>query len=154
MFRVPIAWAGSSFARRRGSGKGSEAGARKLFEYGLGASAALPPMSLSAYDVEAERQLFDLTNPGRAPRQEWAPLQIDDGLNASRRGAHATAIGRAANSFHTSSPESPSLAPPAGGPNCALHLDQAGENVAYGGQRGSGAAELDALATASFQKTC
>jgi uncharacterized protein YkwD len=87
------------------------------------------PNDSSAYDVEAERELFDLTNQARA-QAGMSPLQMDDGLIQAAR-AHAAEMAGQQQLSHQFAGE-PSLAQRLAA-NCTLHLDQAGENVAYAG---------------------
>jgi uncharacterized protein YkwD len=83
----------------------------------------------SAYDVEAERDLFNLTNQART-QAGMAPLQMDEGLTQAAR-AHATEMAAQHQLSHQFAGE-PALAQRLAA-NCGLHLDQAGENVAYSG---------------------
>ena len=92
------------------------------------ASAPQPsPNNSWPYDAEAERELFDLANQARA-QAGVAPLQMNDGLAQAAR-AHAAAMSGQRQLSHQFAGE-PSLAQRLAA-NCTLHLDQAGENVAY-----------------------
>jgi uncharacterized protein YkwD len=94
------------------------------------ASAQQPsPNDSSPYDVEAERELFDLTNQARS-QAGMSPLQLDDGLIQAAR-AHAAEMAGQQQLSHQFAGE-PSLAQRLAA-NSALHLDRAGENVAYAG---------------------
>jgi uncharacterized protein YkwD len=89
----------------------------------------LSPNDSSPYDAEAERELFDLANQARA-QEGIAPLQIDDGLTQAAR-AHAAAMAAQQQLSHQF-PGEPSLTERLAA-DCALHLDQAGENVSIAG---------------------
>ncbi len=88
-----------------------------------------PSPNNSSYDVEAERQLLILANQARA-QAGVAPLQMDEGLTRAAR-AHAVEMAERQQLSHQFAGE-PALAQRLAA-NCALHLDQAGENVAYAG---------------------
>lgn len=83
----------------------------------------------SPYDVEAERELLGLTNQARA-QAAMGPLQSDDGLTQAAR-QHAAEMATQQQLSHQFAGE-PSLAQRLAA-KCTLHLDQAGENVAYAG---------------------
>ena len=88
-----------------------------------------PSPNNSSYDVEAERQLLILANQARA-QAGIAPLQMDEGLTRAAR-AHAAEMSERQQLSHQFAGE-PALQQRLAA-NCALHLDQAGENVAYAG---------------------
>jgi uncharacterized protein YkwD len=87
------------------------------------------PNNASHYDTEAERQLFDLANQARA-QAGVAPLQMDEGLTQAAR-AHASEMAAQRQLSHQFAGE-PDLSQRLAA-NSTLHLDQAGENVAYAG---------------------
>jgi uncharacterized protein YkwD len=128
MFRVPIAWLAVVLIGGAAPVKDPKPVPAKLLNT---ASARQQPSSndSSAYDVEAERELFDLTNQART-QSGMGPLQIDEGLTQAAR-AHAAEMAAQHQLSHQFAGE-PSLAQRLAA-NCALHLDQAGENVAYAG---------------------
>ena len=88
-----------------------------------------PSPNNSSYDVEAERQLLILANQARA-QAGVGRLQMDEGLTQAAR-AHAVEMAERQQLSHQFAGE-PALAQRLAA-NCALHLDQAGENVAYAG---------------------
>jgi len=81
------------------------------------------------YDSNAERQFLALTNQARA-QEGLAPLQLDDGLTQAAR-AH-TAVMASKQQIEHQLPGEPSLSDRLAS-NTSLHLDHAGENVAYAG---------------------
>jgi len=87
------------------------------------------PNDSSLYDADAERQFLRLANQARA--QAGLPaLQMDEGLSRAAR-AHAVAMVAQQQLSHQL-PGEPSLVQRLAA-TCALHLDHAGENVAYAG---------------------
>jgi uncharacterized protein YkwD len=88
-----------------------------------------PSPNNTSYDVEAERQLLILANQARA-QAGVGPLQMDEGLTRAAR-AHAVEMAEQQQLSHQFAGESALSQRLAA--NCALHLDQAGENVAYAG---------------------
>lgn len=83
----------------------------------------------SAYDAEAEGALLRLANQARA-QAGLAPLQSDAGMTQAAR-AHAAAMVEQQQLSHQL-PGEPGL-PQRLATNCSLHLDHAGENIAYAG---------------------
>ncbi len=81
------------------------------------------------FGSEPERKLFDLANQARI-EAGLAPLQADEGLTQAAR-AHAAAMAAQQQLSHQLSGE-PAL-PQRLAANSKLHLDVAGENVAYAG---------------------
>jgi uncharacterized protein YkwD len=128
MFRVPIAWLAVFLIGGAAPVKDPKPVPAKLLNT-ASARQQPSPNDSSGYDVEAERELFDLTNQARA-QAGMAPLQMDDGLTQAAR-AHASAMAAQQQLSHQFAGE-PSLAQRLAA-NSALHLDQAGENVAYAG---------------------
>ncbi len=128
MFRVPIAWLALVLIGGAAPVKDPKPVPEKLLNT-ASARQQPSPNDSSAYDVEAERELFDLTNQARA-QAGMAPLQIDDGLTQAARG-HAVEMAAQQQLSHQFAGE-PSLTQRLAA-NCTLHLDQAGENVAYAG---------------------
>jgi uncharacterized protein YkwD len=127
MFRVPIAWLAVLLIGGAAPVKDPKPVPAQLLNT---ASAQQPsPNDSSPYDVEAERELFDLTNQARA-QAGMSPLQLDDGLIQAAR-AHAAEMAGQQQLSHQFAGE-PSLAQRLAA-NSALHLDRAGENVAYAG---------------------
>lgn len=127
MFRVPIAWLAVVLIGGAAPVKDPKPAPAKLVNT---ASAQQPsPNDSSPYDVEAERALFDLTNQARA-QAGMSPLQLDDGLIQAAR-AHAAEMAAQQQLSHQFAGE-PSLAQRLAA-NSTLHLDRAGENVAYAG---------------------
>jgi uncharacterized protein YkwD len=96
-------------------------------------SAPLQPFPSGAqsfpFGSEAERRLFDLANHARI-EAGLAPLQADEGLTQAAR-AHAAAMAAQQQLSHQLSGE-PAL-PQRLAAETKLHLDVAGENVAYAG---------------------
>jgi uncharacterized protein YkwD len=88
-----------------------------------------PSLNGSPYDVEAEGHLLKLANQART-QAGLAPLQMDEGLTRAAR-AHAVEMAEWQQLSHQFAGE-PALAQRLAA-NCSLHLDQAGENVAYAG---------------------
>jgi uncharacterized protein YkwD len=82
-----------------------------------------------AYDLEAERRLLDLANRERA-KAGLAPLQKDEGLTQAAR-EHATEMAAQQKLSHQLSGE-PNLEQRLAA-NTKIHLDRAGENVAFAG---------------------
>jgi len=80
-----------------------------------------------SYDEQAEQQLFDLANHARA-QVGAPPLQFDEGLTLAAR-AHAAEMAQAQELSHQFNGE-PSL-PHRLAVASSLHLDHAGENVAF-----------------------
>jgi uncharacterized protein YkwD len=126
MFRVPIAWLAVVLIGGAAPLKDPQPVPAKVLN---GASAQPSPNTSWPYDAEAERQLFDLANQARA-QAGIAPLQMNDGLTEAAR-AHAVAMAAQQQLSHQFAGE-PSLTQRLAD-NCTLHLDQAGENVAYAG---------------------
>lgn len=83
----------------------------------------------SAYDGDAEVELLRLANEARA-QAGLAPLQVDPGMTQAAR-AHAAAMVEQQQLSHQL-PGEPALTQRLA-TNCSLHLDHAGENVAYAG---------------------
>jgi uncharacterized protein YkwD len=126
MFRVPMAWLAVVLIGGAAPGKDPQPVPAKV----LNVASAQPqpsPNNSSPYDVEAERELLDLANQARA-QAGVGPLQMNDGLTQAAR-AHASEMARQQQLSHQFSGE-PALAQRLA-TNCSLHLDQAGENVAY-----------------------
>jgi uncharacterized protein YkwD len=124
MFRVPTAWLAMVLIGGAAPVKDAKPVAAKV----LNASAPQQPYNDSSpYDVQAERQLFDLANQARA-QSAISPLQMDDGLTQAAR-AHAAEMAAQQQLSHQFAGE-PSLAQRLAA-SCNLHLDQAGENVSY-----------------------
>ncbi len=128
MFRVPIAWLAMVLIGGAAPVKDPKAVPAKLV-YTASARQQPSPNDTSAFDVEAERELFDLTNQART-QAGLAPLQLDESLTQAAR-AHAAEMARQQQLSHQFAGE-PSLAQRLAA-NSNLHLDQAGENVAYAG---------------------
>jgi len=125
MFRVPMAWLVVFLIGGAAPAKDPQPAPAKVLSV---ASAPQPsPNNSWPYDAEAERELFDLANQARA-QAGVAPLQMNDGLAQAAR-AHAAAMSGQRQLSHQFAGE-PSLAQRLAA-NCTLHLDQAGENVAY-----------------------
>ena len=126
MFRVPTAWLAVVLIGGAAPVKDPKPAPAKVLN--VAAAQQQPsPNNSSPYDVEAERELFDLANQARA-QAGVAPLQMNDGLAQAAR-AHAAAMSGQRQLSHQFAGE-PSLAQRLAA-NCTLHLDQAGENVAY-----------------------
>ncbi len=125
MFRVPIAWLAVLLV----GGAAPEKDAKPAQAKVLNTSARQQSSSndSSPYDAQAERELLDLANQARA-QSAIAPLQMDEGLTQAAR-VHASAMAAQQQLSHQFSGE-PSLTQRLAA-TCALHLDQAGENVAY-----------------------
>jgi len=87
------------------------------------------PSDSSPYDSDAERQLFDLANQARA-QAGVPPLQMDEGLTQAAR-IHAAEMAAQQQLSHQL-PGEPSLIQRLA-TNSTLHLDRAGENVAFSG---------------------
>ena|SRR6202142_105479 len=128
MFRVPTAWLAVVLIGGAAPVKDPKPVPAKLVNT-ASARQQPSPNDSSGYDVEAERALFDLTNQARA-QAGMAPLQLDDGLVQAAR-AHATEMASQQQLSHQFAGE-PSLAQRLAA-NSTLHLDRAGENVAYAG---------------------
>ena len=127
MFRVPIAWLAMVLIGGAAPVKDPKSVPAKLLNT---ASTQQPsPNDSSPYDVEAERELLDLTNQARA-QAGMAALQLDEGLTQAAR-AHASEMAAQQQLSHQFAGE-PSLADRLAAKS-ALHLDRAGENVAYAG---------------------
>jgi uncharacterized protein YkwD len=127
MFRVPIAWLAVVLIGGAAPVKDPKPVPAKLLNT---ASAQQPsPNDSSPYDVEAERELLDLTNQARA-QAGMAALQLDEGLTQAAR-AHASEMAAQQQLSHQFAGE-PSLSDRLAAKS-ALHLDRAGENVAYAG---------------------
>jgi len=129
MFRVPTAWLAVVLIGGAAPATDPKSPSAKVLNV---ASAQQQPSPNDAlpYDAEAERELFDLANQARA-QAGIAPLQMDDGLTQAAR-AHAAAMAAQQQLSHQFAGE-PALAQRLAA-NCNLHLDQAGENVAYAGR--------------------
>jgi len=126
MFRVPTAWLAMVLIGGAAPVKDAQPATAKV----LNTSAQQPSSNDSSpYDAEAERELFDLANQARA-QAGAPPLQMDDGLTRAAR-AHAAEMARQQQLSHQFNGE-PALVERLAA-NCTLHLDQAGENVAYAG---------------------
>jgi uncharacterized protein YkwD len=127
MFRVPTAWLAMFLIGGAAPVKDPKSPPAKV----LNVASAQQPSSndSSPYDAEAERALFELANQARA-QAGIAPLQMDDGLTQAAR-VHAAEMAGQQKLSHQFAGE-PSLAQRLAA-NCSLHLDQAGENVAYAG---------------------
>jgi uncharacterized protein YkwD len=128
MFRVPIAWLAVILIGGTAPVKDPPPASAKVLNV-ASAQQQPSPTDLSPYDAEAERQLFDLANQARA-QAGAAPLQVDDGLTRAAR-AHAAQMAGQQQLSHQFTGE-PAFAPRLAA-NCTLHLDRAGENVAYAG---------------------
>jgi uncharacterized protein YkwD len=128
MFRVPIAWLAVVLIGGAGPVKDPKPPAAKFLNV---SSARQQPSRNNSlpYDAEAERQLFDLANQARA-QAGIAPLQMDDGLTQAAR-THAAEMAAQQQLSHQFAGE-PSLGQRLAS-HCALHLDQAGENVSLAG---------------------
>ena len=127
MFRVPMAWLAVVLVGGAAPVKDSQPAPAKVLNV---ASAQQPsPNNSWPYDVEAERELFDLGNQARA-QEGVAPLQMNDGLLQAAR-AHAAAMAAQHQLSHQFAGE-PSLTQRLAD-KCTLHLDQFAENVAYAG---------------------
>jgi len=123
MFRVPTAWLAVFLIGGAAPIKDPKSPPAKVLNV---ASAQQPsPHDSSPYDVEAERELFNLANQARA-QAGLTPLQMDDGLTQAAR-THAAAMAAQQQLSHQFASE-PSLAERLAA-NCTLHLDRAGENV-------------------------
>jgi uncharacterized protein YkwD len=127
MFRVPTAWLAVFLIGGAAPVKDPKPTPAKVLNV---ASAQQPsPNDSSPYDAEAERGLFDLANQARA-QEGIAPLQKDEGLTQAAR-AHAAAMAAQQQLSHQFPGEASLIQRLAG--DCALHLDQAGENVSVAG---------------------
>jgi uncharacterized protein YkwD len=126
MFRVPTVWLAVVLIGGAAPVKGPQPAPAKLLNV-ASAQQQPSPNNSSPYDVEAEHELFDLANQARA-QAGVAPLQMNDGLTQAAR-AHAAAMSGQQQLSHQFAGE-PSLAQRLAA-NCTLHLDQAGENVAF-----------------------
>jgi uncharacterized protein YkwD len=128
MFRIPIAWLAMVLIGGAAPTKDPQPAPAKVLN--VAAAQQQPsPNDSSPYDAGAERELFNLANQARA-QAGAAPLQIDEGLTRAAR-EHAAAMARQQQLSHQFAGE-PSLTQRVA-VNCALHLDQTGENVAYAG---------------------
>ena len=128
MFQVPIAWLAMVLMGGAAPTKDPQPAPAKVLN--VAAAQQQPsPNNSSPYDAGAERELFNLANQARA-QAGAAPLQIDEGLTRAAR-EHAAAMARQQQLSHQFAGE-PSLTQRVA-VNCALHLDQTGENVAYAG---------------------
>jgi uncharacterized protein YkwD len=128
MFRVPIAWLAVLLIG--GAAPVEDAKSRSAKVLNVASARQQPsPNDASPYDAEAERALFDLANKARS-QAGAPPLQMDDGLTQAAR-AHAAAMAAQQQLSHQFDGE-PSLTHRLAA-NCALHLDQAGENVSMAG---------------------
>jgi uncharacterized protein YkwD len=128
MFRVPIAWLAVFLIGGAAPVKDAKPSSAKVLNV-ASARQQPSPNDSSPYDAEAERELFDLANQARA-QAGAPPLQMDDGLTQAAR-AHATAMAAQQQLSHQFDGE-PSLTHRLAA-KCALHLDQAGENVSMAG---------------------
>jgi len=127
MLRTPITWLAVVLMSSMPSAKVASSAPPN-------APAATPVQQLSpqdsfAYDVQAEQQLFDLANQARADAGV-APLQMDEGLTEAAR-AHAAEMAARQQLSHQL-PGEPSLMQRLA-THSDLHLDRAGENVAFSG---------------------
>ena len=128
MFRVPIAWLAMVLIGGAAPVKDPPPAPAKVLNVASAQQQPSPNNSL-VYDAEAERELFDLANQARA-QAGAAPLQMDDGLTRAAR-AHAVQMAGQQQLSHQLTGE-PAFALRLAA-NCTLHLDRAGENVAYAG---------------------
>jgi len=100
---------------------------------GANAAAASPRQPSSgdapAYDADAEHELLRLANEARV-QAGLSPLQVDPGMTQAAR-AHAAAMVEHRQLSHQL-PGEPALSQRLAA-NVSLHLDHAGENVAYAG---------------------
>jgi uncharacterized protein YkwD len=128
MFRIPITWLAMVLIGGTAPVKDPQPASAKVLNVASAQQQPSPNNSL-VYDAEAERQLFDLANQARA-QAGAAPLQMDDGLTRAAR-AHAVQMAGQQQLSHQFTGE-PAFALRLAA-NCTLHLDQAGENVAYAG---------------------
>src|SRR5580704_18522196 len=101
----------------------------KAVASGVATAQQLSSGDASAYDASAERDLLRLANEARA-QAGLAPLQEDAGMTQAAR-AHAGAMVEQQQLSHQL-PGEPGLTQRLA-TNCSLHLDHAGENVAYAG---------------------
>jgi uncharacterized protein YkwD len=101
----------------------------KAVASGVATAHQLSSGDASAYDASAERDLLRLANEARA-QAGLAPLQEDAGMTQAAR-AHAAAMVEQQQLSHQLSGE-PALGQRLAA-NCSLHLDHAGENIAYAG---------------------
>ncbi len=124
MFRVPIAWLAVVLLGGAAPEKDAQQPASaKVLTVALAQQPS--PNNSSPYDASAEREMFDLANQARA-QAGIAPLQMDEGLTQAAR-AHAAAMAAQQQLSHQFAGEPPLEDRLAS--RCALHLDQAGENV-------------------------
>jgi uncharacterized protein YkwD len=121
MFRVPIAWLAIVLI----GGAAPEKNPQQPPANVSNAAQQPSPNNSSPFDAAAERQLFDLANQARA-QEGIAPLQRDEGLTQAAR-AHAAVMAAQQQLSHQFAGEPPLEDRLAS--RCALHLDQAGENV-------------------------
>jgi uncharacterized protein YkwD len=128
MFRIPITWLAVVLIGGAAPVKDPQPAHAKVLNVASAQQQPSPPDS-SPYDAEAERELFNLANQARA-QAGVAPLQVDDGLTRAAR-AHAAEMARQQQLSHQFAGETSFATRLAA--NCTLHLDQAGENVAYAG---------------------
>ena len=127
MLRAPITWMAVFLIGGAAPVKDPKSPSAKVVKV---ASAQQPsPNDSSSYDAEGERELLDLANQARA-QAGVKPLQIDDGLTQAAR-AHATAMAGQRQLSHQFAGEAELAQRLAA--DCALHLDQVGENVGYAG---------------------
>jgi uncharacterized protein YkwD len=128
MFRAPTAWLAVVLIGGAAPVKDPQPVPAKVLN-AASAQQQFSPNNSSSYDAEAERELFDLANQARV-QAGVAPLQMDDGLTRAAR-AHAAQMAGQQQLSHQFTGE-PSFALRLAD-NCTLHLDRAGENVAYAG---------------------
>src|SRR5580700_6234026 len=128
MFRIPITWLAMVLIGGTAPVKDPQPASAKVLNVASAQQQPSPNNSL-VYDAEAERELFDLANQARA-QAGAAPLQMDDGLTRAAR-AHAVQMAGQQQLSHQFTGEPAFELRLAD--NCTLHLDQAGENVAYAG---------------------
>jgi uncharacterized protein YkwD len=128
MFRVPTAWLAVVLIGGAAPVKDPQPAPAKVLNV-ASARQQPSPNNSAPYDAEAERELLDLANQARA-QAGAAALQIDDGLTRAAR-AHAAEMAGQQQLSHQFAGE-PSFAQRLAA-SCTLHLDQAGENVAYAG---------------------
>ena len=125
MVRAPIVWLAIVLMGGIGPATDPKTPAAKV----LGASAQPSPNDSSSYDSDAERELLDLTNLARS-QAGLTPLKPDEGLTQAAR-LHAAGMAVQRQLSHQLSGE-PALQQRLASTS-TLHLDQAGENVAYAG---------------------
>lgn len=128
MLRAPITWLALVLISGGAPAKVAKVSSASA-PAGTPPAQALSPNDSSPYDSDAERQLFDLANRARA-QAGVPPLQLDEGLTQAAR-AHAAEMAAQQQLSHQL-PGEPSLIQRLA-TNSTLHLDGAGENVAFSG---------------------